>query len=132
VAIQGGPWRHLTPWQEAVLGPIEATELRLEERNGGKVLARAVLWEMEETFSPVWGEHALGLVEVDVAPELRRQGLAKFLLFHLLKHYHEQYYSLVDLSIGESHDATLRLARGLGFQQVDTGRRFVKVEASGS
>jgi ribosomal protein S18 acetylase RimI-like enzyme len=125
--IQGGPWHGLTPWQEAVLGPLELTELRLEEKENGKVLARAVVWEMEETFSATWGEHAIGLVEVDVAPDLRRQGLAKFLLFHLLRHYQEQYFTLVEMSIGESHDLTLKLARSFGFQQVDTGRRFVKV-----
>ena len=129
LTIQGGPWHGLTPWQEAVLGPLELTELRLEEKVGGKVRARAMLWEMEETFSPTWGEHAIGLVEVEVTAESRRQGMAKFLVFYLMRYYQEQYFTLVEMSIGENHDATLRLARGLGFQQVDTGRRFVRIES---
>jgi ribosomal protein S18 acetylase RimI-like enzyme len=124
--IHGAPWHGLTWWQEAVLGPVELMELVLDDRQTGRRAARAVLWEMTDTFSPRWGEHALGLIQVEVEPDLRRQGLSKFMLYQLLRHYHEQFFTLMETQIPEDNEPALRMARSLGFRQVDTGRRFVK------
>jgi ribosomal protein S18 acetylase RimI-like enzyme len=129
-AVRGGPWRHLSWWQECVLGPLELMELVLEDRDAGRPVARAVVWEMTDTFSPRWGEHAVGLVEVEVPPDLRRQGLSKFLLFQLLRHYHEQFFTLIEVQVPDGNEAALGMARGLGFRQVDAGRRFVKAEGA--
>jgi ribosomal protein S18 acetylase RimI-like enzyme len=128
--IHGSPWRRIGWWRECVLGPLELMELILEDRPTGRPAARAVVWEMTDTFSPRWGEHAVGLVELEVQPDLRRRGLAKFLMAQLLRHYHEQFFTLLEVQAPETDEAALRLARSVGFRPVDAGRRYVKAEGA--
>jgi ribosomal protein S18 acetylase RimI-like enzyme len=112
-------------WRECVLGPIDAVEYLLVDRQANKAVARAVLWEME-TFRPRWDDHAVGILGLEVAPELRRQGLGKFLLVKILLHLQEQYFTLVEMQIPEKNTAALDLLRQLDFQPADSGRRFVR------
>jgi ribosomal protein S18 acetylase RimI-like enzyme len=114
-------------WEEAVLGPIDLVEYRLQEKGTGRVAARATLWEMD-TFNQYWGENGVGIVDLEVAPEVRRQGLAKFLLSQVLRHLHEQFFSLVEVHAREDNAPAAGLLRGLGFGAVDTGRLFRHVE----
>ena len=121
--IHAAPRRGLTRWDEAVTGPVELHEYRLLDRTGGRTAARATLWEME-TYGPRWNEHAVGLVETDVAPELRRKGLARFLLAQLLRHLHEQFFTLAEVHVDEGDAASEGLFRGLGFEPADAGRVY--------
>lgn len=121
--IHAGPSPRTTWWREAVLGPVELVEYRLHEKSTGRTAARAALWEMD-TFSQQWNEHAVGILDLEVVPELRRQGLAKFLLAQVLRHLHEQFFSLVEVQALASNTPAVNLVRGLGFGQVDTGRCF--------
>jgi ribosomal protein S18 acetylase RimI-like enzyme len=115
-------------WEESVLGPVDLVEYRLQEKGTGRVAARATLWEMD-TFNQYWGENGVGIVDLDVAPDLRRQGLAKFLLSQVLRHLHEQFFSLVEVHAPEANEPAVNLLRGLGFQHVDTGRLFARPDS---
>ncbi len=114
-----------TWWQECVLGPIELLDVLLREKANGQVAARAAAWEMLG-FCQRWGAPAVGIIDLEVRESLRRQGLAKFVLVHLLRHVQEQFFSLVEVQANERNEAALRLYRGLGFEQVDTGRVYRK------
>jgi GNAT superfamily N-acetyltransferase len=124
------PRHGLSRWDEAVIGPVELHEYRLQDKAGGRLVARATAWEME-TFAPRWNEHAVGIVEADVVPELRRQGLAKFLLAQLLRHLHEQFFTLVEVHIDEGDAVAAGLFRGLGFEAIDAGRAYRKEDGAG-
>jgi ribosomal protein S18 acetylase RimI-like enzyme len=126
--VHAGPLPVRTWWQECVLGPIEVVEFRLVDRaRPGTPVASAVLWEME-TFRPRWDDHAVGVLSVEVQPDLRRRGLAKFLLAQILRHLQEQYFSLVEIQVADGDAAGLGLARQLGFQPVDAGRSYVRAQ----
>lgn len=121
--IHAGP-QHGSSWfRECVLGPIEMHEYRLIEKATSKVVGRAAVWEME-TYRPRWNEHSIGLTELEVLPDLRRQGLAKFLVSQALRHLHEQFFTLVEAQIPANNTAALALYKGLGFAQVDAGHRY--------
>jgi GNAT superfamily N-acetyltransferase len=117
------PRRETTWWQECVFGPLELHDYRLTDKATGKWAARASLWEME-TYSPAWNEHAIGLAELEVVEEARRKGLARFLLAQILRHVHEQFFTVAEIQAAETNIAAVNLIRGLGFRQVDRGRRF--------
>jgi ribosomal protein S18 acetylase RimI-like enzyme len=125
--IHAGPRHGLSWYEEAVLGPIEVHEYRLTERATGRAVARAGLWEME-TFSQRWNEHAVGVLEFEVAPERRRQGLGKFLLAQLLRHLNEQFFSLVEAQAPAGDAAANGLLQGLGFSPVDEGSLYTREE----
>ncbi len=119
---RGGP---PTWWRDCVFGLVEPCAFYLTERATNARVARALVWEMEG-FSLAWNQPAVGLTDIAVVPELRRQGLAKFLLVQLLRRYQEQYYQVVEAHAPEDNVAAAGLLRGLGFEQVDTGRLYQK------
>jgi GNAT superfamily N-acetyltransferase len=121
--IHAGPTPRLSWWRECVLGPVELVEYRLRDKASGATAARATLWEMD-TFSQQWNEHAVGVMDLEVAPEMRRQGVGKFLLAQILRHLHEQFFSLVEVQALDTNTPAVNLIGGLGFTQADVGRCF--------
>jgi ribosomal protein S18 acetylase RimI-like enzyme len=124
--IHAGPTRCGSWWVECTVGPIELHEYRLVDKLTRRTVARLVAWEME-TFSSRWQEHAIGVLRLEVQLELRRQGLAKFLLAQIMHHLHDQYFSMMEIPIAADNEPGLALLERLGFQQVDTGHHYRKV-----
>jgi ribosomal protein S18 acetylase RimI-like enzyme len=112
-------------WQEAVLGQIELLDVLLRDKAGGDVVARAAAWEMLG-FCQRWGAPAVGITDLTVREDLRRQGIARFVLVHLLRHVQEQFFSLVEVQANERNSAALALYGGLGFVEVDRGHVYRK------
>jgi ribosomal protein S18 acetylase RimI-like enzyme len=121
------PLRPMTWWQDCVAGPIELHEYRLQDKATNEVAAKMTLWHME-TFAQRWNDHAVGLVELDVLPALRRQGLAKFFLVQILRHLQEQFFTLIEIPVREGNEAALNLFRGFGFKEVDKGHCFRRAD----
>lgn len=112
-----------TWWRECVNGPLEFLEFRLAERGTGQVAARTEVWEMEG-FGWSWGLPVVGIRDAWVEEPMRRQGLAKFLVAHVLRYMQDQYFGLVEIQTPETNEAARGLCRSLGFEQVDIGRFF--------
>jgi ribosomal protein S18 acetylase RimI-like enzyme len=115
-----------TWWQECVLGLVEPVEFRLEEKAGAKLAARVLGWEME-SFSWSWNVPAVGLIDIAVREDLRRQGLAKFLMTQILRYLQDQYFGLVEIHAPEADRPLVNLYRSVGFEQADAGRIYRKV-----
>jgi ribosomal protein S18 acetylase RimI-like enzyme len=114
-----------TWWQECVQGPVEAVEFLLEDKSTAEVVARTAVWEMDG-FSWRWNQPSIGILSIDVRQDLRRQGVAKFLLAQLLRYLQEQFFGLVEIQVPEQNQAAIGLCQSLGFQRVDTGRQYKK------
>lgn len=112
-------------WQECVLGSLEPIEFRLEDKLTGLAVARALVWEMEG-YSGRWNQPAAGILEIQVRPELRRLGLAKFLLAQLLRYLQDQYFGIAEVQSPDRNQPAVALFRTLGFEQVDVGRVYRK------
>lgn len=112
-----------TWWQESVLGPLEPLEFRLDEIASQRLAARLEVWEME-MFSSTWGLPTVGIINLLVREDRRRQGLAKFLIANALRYVQEQYFALAEVQTVERNQAAVKLYRSLGFEQVDYGRIY--------
>jgi ribosomal protein S18 acetylase RimI-like enzyme len=121
------PLKSMSWWQECVAGPIELHEYRMQDKTTNAIAARMTMWHME-TFAQRWNEHAVGLVDLQVEPELRRQGLAKFFFVQILRHLHEQFFTLLECQVRESNEAAINLFRGFGFKEVDRGHSFRRAD----
>jgi len=110
-------------WQECVFGLVEPLEFLLEEKPGGKFAARVLAWEMEG-FSWRWNLPSVGVCRLEVREDLRRQGVAKFLLSQVLRYVQEQFFELAEIHVQEPNEPALKLCKGLGFEQVDVGRQY--------
>ncbi|HEY7154152.1 MAG TPA: GNAT family N-acetyltransferase [Gemmataceae bacterium] len=123
--IHAGPLQGATWWQECVLGPIEMHEYCLQDKRTGRSAARALMWEME-TYSQRWNEHAIGISDLVVGEEMRRQGLAKFLLVQILRYLQDQFFTIAETQTSADNTAAIHLLGGLGFQRVDAGHLYRK------
>lgn len=113
-------------WRECTLGPIEILEFRLEETATRKLAARAGVWEMEG-FSWRWGVPAVGLLDLTVREDARRQGLGKYLLTSVLRYLQDQYFGVVEAQVAEHDQAGVKVLQSTGFAQVDVGRIYRKM-----
>jgi ribosomal protein S18 acetylase RimI-like enzyme len=112
-------------WEASTFGSFERTLLTLQSRDGGAPVARAMFWKMEP-LATVWGIHAAGLVEVEVAGTERRQGLGTYLLGEAFRHLHGEGLALVEAQARDSNPAARALFAKLGFEQVDESVIFRK------
>jgi len=112
-------------WQAAVLGPLEMLEFAVEDKATHQAVGRVAVWEMDG-FSHRWNESALGLIDVEVREDMRRQGIGKYLVSQALRYLRDQYFTLAELQVREDDEAGRRLCQSLGFKQVDTGRMYRK------
>jgi ribosomal protein S18 acetylase RimI-like enzyme len=110
-------------WRECVLGPVELLEFRLEDKATGQAAARLAVWDMDGYWQR-WNQPVFGIVDLEVREDLRRQGLAKFLLAQVLRKLQEQFFTLAEVQTMERNEAAVKLFQGLGFVQVDTGRTY--------
>lgn len=116
-------------WQECILGPVEVIEFRLDDRKNGQSVARTTIWEMEE-FSWRWNAPSVGLLDVQVVEGRRRQGLARFLLWNILRYLQDNFFGIVEVHADQHNEAALKLFQGLGFKPVDVGRHFIKTSSA--
>ena len=86
----------------------------------GLPAARAVLWELEG-FGWRWGFPSAGILDMQVRPDLRKQGLGKLLLTNVLRFLQDQFFAIAELQFPADDAAGIGLVSGLGFEQVDTG-----------
>ena len=66
----------------------------------------------------------MGIVNLVTRDDVRRQGLAKFLMVNLLRYLQEQYFGLVEVQSIERNQPAVKLFQSLGFEQVDFGRVY--------
>lgn len=121
------PRRLPEPWQELILGFIEPVELRVEDRGSGQVLARTLAWEMEG-FGRRWGGSAIGVLRFEVDAAVRRQGIGKFLLAHLLRQVREQFFKTAEIHLESTNEDAIRFLQSLNFQEVDLGQVYERID----
>jgi ribosomal protein S18 acetylase RimI-like enzyme len=123
------PWSGpATWWQECVRGPLEYIGFHLEDKASGQAVARAEVWEMEG-FTWRWNQPAAGIVGVHVREDLRRRGLARFLLTQVLRHMQEQYFGIAEAQTMQGNRAAIGLYHHLGFSPVDVGNVYRRAKA---
>lgn len=110
---------------ECVLGQVDPLEFFVDDKGTADIAARTFVWEMEG-FTWRWGKPSLGVVGFQTLPNYRRQGLGKFLLLHMLRHFMDQYFELAELQVAESNQHGLKFLQTLGFNIVDMGQVFKK------
>lgn len=109
-----------TWWEACTTAQAERTRFKLLPRSGGTDCGSATFWHIEP-LSESWGVHAVGMIQVEVAEGVRRQGLATFLIGEALRQLHDQGVTLVEVQVMQDNAAALCLCRKLGFHQVDEG-----------
>jgi ribosomal protein S18 acetylase RimI-like enzyme len=114
-----------TWWEACTLGCFDRTRFDLVSRASGAPSASLMVWSMEP-ISTSRGVRTAALVDMEVAPGERRQGLVTFLLGEAFKQLQSQGVSIVEAQAMEENLAAIGLLEKLHFQQVDQGTVFRK------
>ena len=112
-------------WEACTLGEIVRTRFQIYPREGGPARGSATFWNIEP-LAQCWQVHAAGLMDLEIHPPFRRQGLAEHLLAEAMRHLHSHGVHLGEVQVRPRNQAALGLYKKLGFQEVDQGAVFRK------
>ena len=112
-------------WEACTFGGFPRTRFELQSRETGAALASVSFWNMEPLAS-TWGVHAAGLIDLEVAPAERRQGLATYLLGEAFRQLHTEGVGLVEVQIRNDAAPALGLFNALGFEEIDQAAVYRK------
>jgi ribosomal protein S18 acetylase RimI-like enzyme len=113
-------------WDASTLGNFERTRMELQARDARAASAHVTFWLMQP-LSASWGVHATGLVDLEVLPAERRQGLATFLLGEAFRQLATQGVSVVEAQVDPKDAAAYGLFCKLGFEAVDEAVHYRKM-----
>lgn len=108
-------------WQECVWNPVEPLEFVLCSK-AGEPVARALAWDMGGQEGP----SNVGVQELTVRDDLRRQGLGRLFVAMLFRVLHEQYFEAAEIHVQEDNVAGHEFCRRLGFDLANRGRVYRK------
>jgi ribosomal protein S18 acetylase RimI-like enzyme len=111
-------------WRECVVGYLDPLEFVLIDRQSGQQAARTLIWDMEG-FTVRWKASAVGILDFEVLPDYRRQGLGKLFLSYIMRQLQDQFFQIVELHLAANNAQALCFLERLGFEQVDTGQVFI-------
>lgn len=105
-------------WQNLAIGEFPPTDARLVARSDGALLARALVWEMR-WFGREDGQIRSGLIDVQVPPEHRRKGYARFLIGEILRRARTNLVHRVEVQTDAENQPALALYHSMGFVPFD-------------
>jgi ribosomal protein S18 acetylase RimI-like enzyme len=114
-----------TWWESAAIGAFRPTVYRLLVKDSDRELARASTWEMAG-FGRIDGRVHLGLHDVEVAPDARRQGYGRHLVGEILRKARSQWNEVIDVQTRATNIPALGLYEALGFVRVETATLYRK------
>jgi len=109
-----------TWWEACTRGVTERTRFVVRPKGSETPCGQATFWDVEPLASS-WGVHAVGLVQLEVDHQHRRQGLATLLISEAMRQLHGYGVTRVEVQTMQRNTAAVHLYQRLGFQQVDEG-----------
>lgn len=110
----------LTWWWSARLGQLDSLEFLLVPKGGGNPLATATVVGLD-LYMNRWQERAVGLIDVTVAENERRQGYGQTLVVEIVRRLREELVTRIEAHAPECNPAAIGLLESAGFSRIDTG-----------
>lgn len=104
-------------WWYARHSHQDTLQIELVDRNTGETVATGRIVGLD-IYIPKWGVRAVGIRDVVVTENERRQGYAFSLVVETCRQLREQSIKLVEVQIAEGNDAALELVKAARFESV--------------
>lgn len=114
-----------TWWESCTVGMAERDRFSVYHKANQNVCGSVNFWDIQPLANH-WGVLSRGMYGLNVPEELRRSGIATFLVGESLRHLMQQGVGLVEAQTRESDQAAIGVFKKLGFQQVSTGSLLSK------
>ena len=110
-------------WQDCQWGVLEPVELRLFDKLTSMPAARALVWDLEG-FAWRWNCPSAGILDVQVRSDLRKLGLGKLLVSHVLRFLQDQFFAAAELQVNAADEAAVGMCRSMGMDEIDRGHAY--------
>jgi GNAT superfamily N-acetyltransferase len=107
-------------WEACTRCAFERIHFVLAPVGGGGPMASVGFWDIEP-LSTSWGAPTAGMLDLDVSPQRRRQGIATFLLSEAFQRLRSRGVLRIEAQAMQQNLAALALYEKLGFAKVDEG-----------
>jgi ribosomal protein S18 acetylase RimI-like enzyme len=107
-------------WESCTLGMAERDRFSVYDKANQNVCGSVQFWDMQPLASS-YGVMARGMHDLNVPEEMRRGGIATFLVGESLRHLMQQGVGLVEAQTLESDQPAIGVFRKLGFEEVGRG-----------
>ena len=107
-------------WESCTVGMSERDRFSVYDKSNQNVCGSVKFWDIQPLANH-WGVLARGLYGLKVPEELRRTGIATFLVGESLRHLMQQGIGVVEAQTRESDRAAIGVFRKLGFEEVSHG-----------
>jgi ribosomal protein S18 acetylase RimI-like enzyme len=105
-------------WQNLALGEFELMTAKLVMKDDGTPVARAQMWDMG-WFGREDKRTRIGLINLEVPPQRRRKGYARFLVSEIFRRARDNMIAAVAVATSSANQPALALYASLGFRPVD-------------
>lgn len=107
------PW-----WWHVRFGQLDALKFELRERHNEQLVASAQIVGLD-VYIPKWGVRAVGLRDVLVPKEQRRQGYGLSLVLEICRRLREQSVQMIEAHVDAQNSAGFELLQQACFSQVE-------------
>lgn len=107
-------------WESCTLGDADRDRFTVASKTSPDECGTVSYWDMEPMASQ-WGSPAKGLYDLAVSSDLRRTGMATFLVGESLRRMMQNGVGLVEAQARQSDEASMGVFHKLGFEQVAEG-----------
>lgn len=112
-------------WEACTSAPAERTRFEVFPCDNRTSCGQVTIWNMD-SFSVGWGVHAVGLIDLRIAEDQQRKGLATHLTSEALRQLRSNGVGVVQVQVMQRNKAARGLYEKLGFREVDQGIVFRK------
>jgi ribosomal protein S18 acetylase RimI-like enzyme len=119
LAVNQGPLRESWWWQ-ARFGAMDTLRFVLLPKDSRTPLAAVTVVNLE-LYLPKWQQQAVGLIDLAVGPDERKQGCGQALLVEVARRLRDERFALMEAQVPEDDPHTLAILEAAGFEPVDAG-----------
>jgi ribosomal protein S18 acetylase RimI-like enzyme len=106
-------------WEGLAIGEFRPTRFRLLSKADESELAHATTWDMN-WFGRGDGHSRIGLIDLEVAPGLRRKGYGRFLIAEIFRQARDELVTRIEVQTRATNVPALALYESLQFEPVET------------
>ncbi|WP_146396241.1 GNAT family N-acetyltransferase [Pseudobythopirellula maris] len=108
-------------WDACVCGPLDRMRFSLLMRGQERPAASVTFWDLEP-LATSWGIRTMGMLDLLVEPEHRRQRMATYLLNESFRELLKRGVTMIEAQTMADNQAALAFYHKMGFTAVDHGR----------
>lgn len=112
-------------WEACTMGHAERMKFELVDRSTEAICGEVTFWDMQP-LARDWGVHAAGMFDIMIDPDVRRGGMATFLIGESLRQLKDHGSTVAEVQTNLDDEASIGLFQKLGFAKIDQGVLFSK------